>query len=39
LLNAFDGFVEYLEQAGGQRDAKTGKSCPPKLTGFIQVAS
>ena len=39
LLNAFDGFVEYLEQAGGQRNAQTGKSRPPKLTGFIQVAS
>lgn len=36
LLNAFDGFVEYLEQAGGQRNAQTDKSCPrPRVTGFI----
>jgi hypothetical protein len=27
LLNAFDGFVEYLEQVGGQRNAQTDKSC------------
>jgi DTW domain-containing protein len=26
LLDAFDRFVEYLEQAGGQRDAQTAKS-------------
>jgi DTW domain-containing protein YfiP len=36
LLDAFDGFVEYLEQAGGQRNAKTDKSYPrPRVTGFI----
>lgn len=36
LLDAFDGFVEYLEQAGGQRNAQTDKSCPqPRVTGFI----
>ncbi|MGJ7566324.1 tRNA-uridine aminocarboxypropyltransferase [Variovorax sp. GB1R11] len=28
LLDAFDGFVEYLEQTGGQRNAQTDKSCP-----------
>lgn len=39
LLDAFDGFVEYLEQAGGRRNAQTGKSRPPKVTGFIQVTS
>lgn len=26
LLDAFDGFVEYLEQAGGQRNAQTDES-------------
>ena len=36
LLDAFDGFVEYLEQAGGQRDAQTDKPCPrPTVTGSI----
>jgi len=36
MLNAFDGFVEYLEQAGGQRNAQTDRSCPqPRTTGFI----
>jgi DTW domain-containing protein YfiP len=36
LLDAFDGFVEYVEQAGGQRNAQTDKCCPrPRVTGFI----
>ncbi|RTD85307.1 DTW domain-containing protein [Variovorax atrisoli] len=36
LLNAFDGFVEYLEQAGGQRNTQTDKSCPrPRVAGRI----
>ncbi|MCU4119122.1 tRNA-uridine aminocarboxypropyltransferase [Variovorax sp. N23] len=36
LLDAFDAFVEYLEQAGGQRNAQTDKSFPrPRVTGFI----
>ncbi len=36
LLDAFDAFVEYLEQAGGQRNAQTDKSIPrPRVTGFI----
>jgi len=36
LLDAFDGFVENLEQAGGQRNAQTDKSCPrPRVTRFI----
>ena len=35
LLDAFDGFVESLEQAGGQRNAQTDKSCPrPLVTGL-----
>ena len=37
LLNAFDGFVEHLEQAGGRRNAHTEKSGPrPRATGFIR---
>ena len=40
LLDAFDGFVEDLEQAGGQRNAQTDKSCPgPKVAGFIKGAA
>ncbi|MGJ7488588.1 tRNA-uridine aminocarboxypropyltransferase [Variovorax sp. LT2P21] len=36
LLDAFDAFVEYLEQAGGQRNAQTDKSfARPRVTGFI----
>lgn len=36
LLDAFDAFVEYLERAGGQRNAQTDKSFPrPRVTGFI----
>lgn len=36
LLDAFDGFVEQLTQAGGQRNARTDKSCPrPTATGVI----
>lgn len=36
LLDAFDGFVEHLEQAGGQRNTQTDKSFPrPRVTGFI----
>jgi DTW domain-containing protein YfiP len=36
LLDAFDGFVEDLERAGGQRNAQPDRSCPrPSVTGFI----
>ena len=36
LLDAFDGFVEYVEQAGEQRNAQADKSCPrPRVTGLI----
>ena len=37
LLDAFDGFVEYLEQAGERRNAQTDKSCPrPRVTGSFK---
>jgi DTW domain-containing protein YfiP len=33
LLDAFDGFVEYMEQASGQRKAQADKPCPrPRVT-------
>ena len=36
LLDAFDGFVEYVEQAGGQRNAQTDKSCArPRVAGVV----
>jgi DTW domain-containing protein YfiP len=36
LLDAFDGFVAYMEQAGGQRKAQADKPCPrPRVTEVI----
>lgn len=37
LLDAFDGFVEHLEKAGGHRNAQIDNSClGPMVAGFIR---